>query len=319
MAENEDPVPDQPAYEPIGGGMPGFDDLDDARENPASLGGLQAGFLVRSALATALQAGRSPRFWWGTAAVLGVCWGTGVLLVLAVATGGDLPPESHGWTYMLTAAALVLASCMLAVRWGVRSGSAAPAAADGGGDDGGPLLIWARASAKGLMFAAAAGVFLLLFALWSGPSPAVAGVAFVLMACEVVVFGGIGAGAVRWFEGHWGRILAWGVTGLFLVGNVAAAVALLPAVRSYEPVLVAINIERDGFGQMTSYRCSPEFRGIVEVYHTERIFWLATSAPAEKSGAEMPLAMAGLATQFAAAGILLAGGHRGARRRSVAG
>ncbi|MET3720506.1 MULTISPECIES: hypothetical protein [unclassified Arthrobacter] len=42
---------------------------------------------------------------------------------------------------------------------------------------------------------------------------------------------------------------------------------------------MTINIERDELGEVTSYRCSPEFRGIAEVYHTERIFWLATSNP----------------------------------------
>ena len=99
------------------------------------------------------------------------------------------------------------------------------------------------------------------------------------MVLEVLAFGGIGAGAGRWFEGRRGRILAWGVTALFLVWNIVAVVALLPTVRAYEPVLVAINIERDDLGRVTSCRCSPEFRGIAEIYHTERTFWLATSNP----------------------------------------
>ena len=255
---------------------------------------------------------------------------------------------------MLTAAMLVLVSCVLAVRWGDVRRGAGPDPAEAGVD--GPLLDWARCSAKGLIFASVSVVFLLLLALWSESSPAVAGVSFVLMILEVLVFGGIGAGAARWFEGQRGRVLAWGVAALLLVGNVVAVIALLPSVRAYEPVLVAINIQRDEFGRVVSYRCSPEVRGIAEVYHTERIFWMATSNPMvilaliageaepkenaldwlpgelqnaaegtqvpcvegqeqEKTGAEMPLALIGVGTQSGAAGILLAGGDRAARRR----
>jgi hypothetical protein len=256
--------------------------------------------------------------------------------------------------YMLTAAKLVLVSCVLAVRWGYVRYSAGQNPV--GRTVDGPLLDWACSSAKGLVFASVSVVFLLLLALWSDSSPAVAGVTYVLVMLEVLVFGGIGAGAGRWFEGQRGRVLAWGVAALLLVGNVVAVIALLPSVRAYEPVLVAINIQRDEFGTVTSYRCSPEFRGIAEVYHTERIFWMAASNPMvilaliageaepkenaldwlpgelqnaaegtqvpcvegqerENTGAEMPLALIGVGTQSGAAGILLAGGNRAARRR----
>jgi hypothetical protein len=361
VADEKNPASDQPLYEPIGNGNPRFGNEDDAGGNPAPSGGGQARVLLRSALEAAVLAVRSRRFWWGIAAVIAVCWGAGVLLVIAVVTGGDLPPESHGWTYVLTAAALVLACCVLAVRWGARRVGAVPGAARANPDGrlvDSPLTGWARASAAGVIFAAVAGVFLLLLASWSGSSPAVAGVAFVLMVGESLAFSGIGAGAAGWFGGHRGRILGWAVAGLLLLGNIAAVVALLPAVRAYEPVLVAINIERDDFGRVTSYRCSREFRGFAEVYHTERIFWIATSNPlvilallageaepkenaldwlpgelqnaaegtqvpclegeaAEKTGAEMPLALLGLAIQFGAAGALLAAGHRASQRRPV--
>jgi hypothetical protein len=351
MADEKDSASDEPLYEPIGGGQVQHDDKDDPGD--AFSPGGQARLLVRSALATALVTVRSGRFWWESAAILGVGIGAGTLLVIALVTGGDLPPESHTWVYILTAAMLVLVSCVLAIRWAqARRGAGPDPAAESGVD--GPLLDWARCSAKGLIFATVSVVFLLLLAFWSDSSPAVAGVSFVLIILEVMVFSGIGAGAARWFEDQRGRVLAWGVAALLLVGNVVAVIALLPSVRAYEPVLVAINIQRDDFGRVTSYRCSPEFRGIAEVYHTERIFWMAASNPMvilaliageagpkenalewlpgelqnaaegtqvpcvegqEKTGAEMPLALIGVGTQSGAAGILLAGGHRAARRR----
>ncbi|MDQ5861008.1 MAG: hypothetical protein M3536_01950 [Actinomycetota bacterium] len=353
MADEKYPAADEPLYEPIGAGKIQHDDENDAGDT-SSPGGAQVRLLVRSARAAALLTVRSGRFWWESAAILGACWGTGTLFVIALVTGGDLPPESHAWVYMLTAAMLVLVSCVLAVRWGDVQRGTRPDPAEGSVD--GPLLDWARCSAKGLVFASVSVVFLLLLAFWSESSPAVAGVTYVLMMLEVMVFGGIAAGAARWFEGQWGRALAWGVAALLLVGNVVAVIALLPSVRAYEPVLVAINIQRDELGRVVSYRCSPEVRGIAEVYHTERIFWMATSNPMvilaliageaepkenalgwlpgelqnaaegtqvpcvegqeqEKTGAEMPLALIGVGMQSGAAGILLAGGHRAARRR----
>lgn len=353
MADGNDPAADEPLYEPIGAGKNQYDDEGDAGDT-SSPDGAQVRLLVRSALAAALLTVRSGRFWWESAAILGACWGTGTLLVIALVTGGDQPPESHAWAYMLTAAMLVLVSCVLAVRWGNVRRGAGQDPVEGAVD--GPLLDWARCSAKGLIFASVSVVFLLLLAFWSESSPAVAWVTFLLMMLEVMVFGGIGAGAAQWFEGQRGRALAWGVAALLLVGNVVAVIALLPSVRAYEPVLVAINIQRDEFGTVISYGCSPVFRGIAEVYHTERIFWMATSNPMvilamiageaepkenaldwlpgelqnaaegtqvpcvegqerEKTGAEMPLALIGVGTQSGAAGILLAGGHRAARRR----
>ncbi len=354
VADGKDPPDDEPLYEPIGAGTNQYDGDEDDAGDTSSPGGAQIRLLVGSALATALLTVRSGRFWWGSAAILGLCWGTGTLLVIVLVTGGDLPPESHTWVYMLAAAMLVLASCVLAVRWGNVRRGAGQDPVEGAAD--GPLVDWACSSAKGLVFASVSVVFLLLLAFWSESSPAVAGVTYVLMMLEVLVFAGIGAGAAMWFEGPWGRVLAWGVAALLLVGNVVAVIALLPSVRAYEPVLVAINIQRDEFGTVVSHRCSPELRGIVEVYHTERIFWMATSNPMvilalisgeaeskenafdwlpgelqnaaegsqvpcvegqdqEKTGAEMPLALIGVGTQSGAAGILLAGGHRAARRR----
>jgi hypothetical protein len=286
VADDNGRAADEPLYEPIGAGKNQYDDKGDAGDT-SSPGGAQVRLLVRSALAVALLTVRSGRFWWESTAILGLCWGTGTLLVIAVVTGGDLPPESHTWVYMLTAALLVLVSCVLAVRWGnVRRGVGHSGVGHGGVGHGyvegaadGPLLDWACSSAKGFVFAGVSAVFLLLLAFWSGSSPAVAGVTYVLIMLEVMVFGGIAAGAARWLEGQRGQALAWGVAALLLVGNGMAVIALLPSVRAYEPVLVAINIQRDEFGTVISYKCSPEFRGIAEVYHTERIFWMATSNP----------------------------------------
>jgi hypothetical protein len=66
---------------------------------------------------------------------------------------------------------------------------------------------------------------------------------------------------------------------LLLVGDVVAVVALLPAVRADERVLVAVNIQRDDSGRMVSWECLQGFRAFTEVYHTERIVWMAASNP----------------------------------------
>jgi hypothetical protein len=69
------------------------------------------------------------------------------------------------------------------------------------------------------------------------------------------------------------------MTAFLLLGNVAGVIALLPAVRQYEPARVVINVYRDDLGRIVSYECSPEFSGIVDVFHTERIIWLGVSHP----------------------------------------
>lgn len=350
MADGDNQTASEPQYEPIGQGS---GDLDDGGEGPPSSAGTgQVWSLLRRGFVAGLKSTGSRWYWCWSVAVIVLCCSAGILLVSAAAAVGGLEHDSHGWTCILTAAGLVVACCVLAVRWGARPEVPGPSE----GEAGGPWRGWALATAKGLVFAAAAGLFLVVFAATTGYGPAVAAVSFGLMVGEVVVFAGIGAGAASWLGDWRGPVLAWGMAGLLLVGNVGALVALLPTVRAYEPVLVTINIQRDDLGRITSYSCSPEVSGTSEVDHTERILWLATSNPVvllvllagkadprvdainwmpgqlqtaaegtqvpcvagndgAGTAAGVPLALVGVGTQLAAAGAVLSAGHLAGGRR----
>ncbi|MET4590965.1 hypothetical protein [Arthrobacter sp. 754] len=352
---------EEPVYEAIGPG---------ALNEPAGENGEGAppgAQIARAVLGQALEAGlrsvQSGRFWALTAAAFlgSVC--CGLVLAIVVVTGGDLPPEALTWAYILTAASLIVVSCVVAVRWTINQAAALKGAErdEGpGASAAGPLLDWAAASGRGAAFAAAAGVFLLVLAYLSGSPPALAGVAAAVILLELLVFGAIAAGASAWSNRTAARFVAWTAAITLLVGNVMAVVALLPAVRSYERVVVAVNIERDEYGRPVSWGCLPESKGLAEVYHTERIVWLAAGNPLvifallagqtepredslawlpgelqnaaegsqvpcvegrerQETGAELPLAAAGVALQLGVAGAFLGGGQFAFGRRSGSG
>lgn len=239
----------------------------------------------RAAVLDCLRAVLMVRFWRMSLAVLLASWGAGMLLVIVLVTGGGFQDDSYRWAYILTAATLTVVAALVGVRWGLglRGRPPGPSDSEPGyepGRGGGPLPNWFAASSLGVVFSVAAFVFLQVLAFASGGPVEVAAVAAAVMVMGFVVFGGIGAGAAAWFRPGPARAAACAVTAFLLLGNVVAVVALLPAVRAYEPALVAINIERDDLGRVVRFECSPEFSGITEVFHTERIFWLAGSNPA---------------------------------------
>jgi hypothetical protein len=278
-------------------------------------------------------------------------------LVVAVAAGGGFSPDAAGGVYILTAAALVLVSCVLALSWSCRpERTQTPPALQAAG----PVLDWTVACGRGAVFAMLSGIFLLGLGYATDSSPAVAIAAVSVSLLEFLVFAAIGAGSSWWFSKYTGRVVAWSVAILLLAGNVLAAVALLPAVRTSERVLVAVNIERDPSGRLVSWQCLPELRGAIEVYHTERIVWLAASNPLvlfsllagepgsqddapgwlpgemqnaadgsqvpcvdgqerDRMEAELPLAGVGIAVQVALGGVFLAGGSMAARRLPASG
>jgi hypothetical protein len=276
---------------------------------------------------------------------------------VVVATGGNVPPDAFGGAYILTAAVLVVVSCVLALWWGRHPGITEEGRKRPGA---GPFLHWIVACGRGAVFAALSAFFLLGLALATKSSPALAGVAAGLALLEFLVFGAIGAGTLWWFSKNTGRVAAWSVALLLLAGNVLAVAVLLPAVRTSERVLVAVNIERDDSGRLVSWQCLPELRGSAEVYHTERIAWIAATNPlvlftvlAAESGSqddalawfpgemqnaadgsqvpcvegqerdrtavESPLAAVGIALQLAVGGVFLAGGSIAARRKAASG
>ncbi|MET1085663.1 MAG: hypothetical protein ABWY04_00855 [Arthrobacter sp.] len=236
---------------------------------------VDARVVMSRALVEILGTVRSGRFWWQAIVVLLASLGVALVTVLA-ATAGDVPPEAPGAVYLVTAMVLVVVSCVLAVRWARH-----PAVTDDGRQRPGDALFlgWAVACGRGAVFAALAALFLLGLAFATKSLPVIAGVASVLALLEFLVFGAIGAGTLWCFSKNRGRAVAWSLAFLLLVGNILTVAALLPAVRASERVLVAVNIERDDAGRLVSWQCLPELRGFTEVYHTERIDWIAASNP----------------------------------------
>lgn len=264
---------EEPVYEVIGAGgtIPAAAEDDDSL--PPSPGA--ARMVLRQASVDVARIVVSGRFWWQSATIFLASLAAGLLTVM-VATGGDVPPDASGGVYVLAAAILVPVTCVLAIRWARHRGRTDE---DGESPAEGPFLAWTLACGRGVVFTLLAALFLLCLAYATESSPAVAVIAAAVALWEVLVFAAIGAGTLWWFGKNTGRAVAWSAAFLLLLGNVLAVAALLPAVRTSERVLVAVNIERDGAGQMVSWQCLPELRGFTEVYHTERIAWIAASNP----------------------------------------
>ncbi|WP_159824022.1 hypothetical protein [Arthrobacter sp. 9AX] len=267
---------EEPVYEVIGaGGLGGAGGLSSAgAEDDDGLppGPGAARVLLGQALVDVAGYVRSGRFWWQAILILVVSLGAALLTV--VAAGGDVPPDAPGAAYILTAVVLVVVSCVLAVRWGRH-----PGPAEGGPPPEGLFLRWTVVWGRGAVFAMLSALFLLGLAYATESSPAIAGVAAALVLLEFVVFGAIGVGTSWWFGKIAGRIVAWTSVLVLLAGNMLAVAAMLPAVRSSERVLVAVNIQRDDAGRLVSWQCLPELRGFTEVYHTGRIAWMAAGNP----------------------------------------
>lgn len=288
MDEDEDEL----GYELIGAGTArdglhgaGEWQSGDDQDGGPRLAAGRASLAFRAAVLDCLRAVLTLRFWLMMVAVLLLSWGAGMLLVFVPVTGGDLQGDSHRWAYILTAATLTLVAALVGVRWGLGSRGGATGLPDSEpgsepGRGGGPLRKWFAAASRGVVFSVVAFLFLLVLALASGGPVEVAAVAGAVMVMGFAVFGGIGAGAAAWFRPGVARTAACAIAAFLLLGNVVAVVALLPAVRAYEPALVVINIERNDLGRVVYFECSPEFSGMTEVFHTERIVWLAGSNPA---------------------------------------
>jgi len=133
---------------------------------------------------------------------------------------------------------------------------------------------------RGLIFAVLALTLQLVLAALAGASGRTAVAAALAVAVEFLVFGAIGTGVAALLK-HPVRagILGWVLAIALVAGNVAAVWALMPAVRSEDPVTVAINVKHGPFGEAVAYDCAPEAVGNAEIFHTERIMWLAATNP----------------------------------------
>jgi peptidoglycan/LPS O-acetylase OafA/YrhL len=109
-------------YEAIGAARPSYPGTGEEADPPP--GPVLVRVVVGQAFVSLVQSVRSGTFWWqvGAAFLASLC--AGLLLTIAAAGGGS-PPEVRGWAYMLTAASLVVISCLLALSWAGNRGDTA--------------------------------------------------------------------------------------------------------------------------------------------------------------------------------------------------
>lgn len=293
MADDPQSPPEpvsEPYFEPIGpqstGWLPEQDD-DGARPRGE---GLRAA--VQAAAADWRRALGSLRFW---SVALGTCCAAWV----AVAALVWLPAgaDAAGWlpapvlTYMLALLLLPSAAALVAVHWGMAAyrrlagwralpGVPAPAGLDTSAPAPGLFAAVLAAGMRGPVFGLIVLASLLVQSAVAAQPGTLAAVAAVLAAAEGFLFGALGAAVaalVRNAAG--GAVLGWFLALFLVAGSVAAGALLVPAVRSEEPVTVALNMQRAPDGTLLAYECSRVGAGTSEVYRTERIMWLPAASP----------------------------------------
>ena len=271
----------EPLYEPIGGGWTDRpqDEEDDAGWSPPPEGAASAAF--SQAAGDWLRTIRTVRFWVYTVVFLFGTWMAAAAFIEAATAGaGPGPAENRLWTYLAASAFMPAAASLLAAHWGLLGIRPSPGQQAASLPEHRVLADFLATVARGVVFAALALVLLLVQAGTAGASEAIAGVSAGVIVLEFVVFGAIGAGVSAWLgRPVWAGIAGWTVAGALVVGNVGAVWALLPAVRTEDPVSVVLNIDRGTDGSPVAYECSPEVAGTAEVFHTERIVWLAAANP----------------------------------------
>lgn len=285
MADDDQPAvhpAPEPFYEPIGAnpggtGSPSWEDDDDGGREQVRGGrpGMQL------ALADVVRSIRTARFW---AQAGGAVLGTWAAAAAAVVTFASLGQGSGGYNapmlvYALAATLVPSVAAFLAVAWGMQCHGQAAAAREPA--VGGRILPALLATTfRGLVLAALTFCVLMLQSLAAGGSGAVAAAAAGVTAVEGAVFGAVGVGvaaAVR--KSGPARVAGWVLAGILVAGSAGAAAALVPLVRAVEPVTVAMNVQWGPAGTRQAYECSGVPAGVAEVYHTERIMWLAAISP----------------------------------------
>ena len=268
--------PADAVFELIGGSLPSEPVMVDGGWPPPRV--RSGRWLITQIVREAILAIRSRRFWVDSAVVLlGSSLAAAVIVAVLSGASASGAAETWPWTYVLAAAILPASASMLAVHWGLLGECRRDQHDDGDLGRGLPLL---ATSVRGLIFAVLALTLQLVLAALAGASGRTAVAAALAVAVEFLVFGAIGTGVAALLK-HPVRagILGWVLAIALVAGNVAAVWALMPAVRSEDPVTVAINVKHGPFGEAVAYDCAPEAVGNAEIFHTERIMWLAATNP----------------------------------------
>ncbi|WP_458107546.1 hypothetical protein M1D51_18490 [Arthrobacter sp. R3-55] len=259
----------EPEYEVIGGVIDDQPSGLATPKPPADPSG-GPGVLRVAAGAAWVNTRKSLASWWfWMACMLGTAfaWGMAVTLVRWTESNGWFAAGAAGSTPVIMAAILALAAAVLGAGWGFRHPEGRI-----------PVLLLSGAM-RGAAFAAMAGAALFVVGLNDGGSIALVGAAVVVIVLETALFGLIGAGSRRCFT-HVapGAVLATVLVAFLCVGNVMVTILLLPATAGPDQMSVPVNVQRDASGRTISYLCVGDLRP-VQVEHTDRIAWLATSNP----------------------------------------
>lgn len=279
-----DPVPG-PAVERIGSwldGQPsGQDDDDGARQE-----GPGTPAVLRTVAADLWANVRSLRFWLVTVGPACALWVIALILVWLPGSGSD----PSGWlpapllTFMVALVLLPAAAALVAVHWGMDCyrGRVRPDLPPGEQESGpGVAVLVLAAIMRSLVFVVLVLLGLLAQAAAAGQPAVLAVVSAGVAAAEAVVFGAMGVAAAALVRNAGAaKVLGWLLALFLVVGNVAMAALVAPALRSAEPVTVAINVQRAPDGTLVAYECSPVPAGVQEVHRTEQLWWLVGSNPA---------------------------------------
>lgn len=264
------PARNEPEYEVIGGVI---DDQPSGpgREKPGSGTPQDSGKLLVAAAEAWRDARKSFTSWWfwlACAVGIALAWGTASALVAWAESNGWFEAGKAQAVYVIMAVSLALVAAVLGAGWGFRH------------PNGSILALLLAGAMRGVALAVTGCGALLVVALNVGGPMSLAGAAVVVIVLEAALFGLIGAGSRRCFpKALPGVALTVALVAFLCVGNVVVTILLLPATTGPDLVSVPVNVERDDSGRTVSYLCVGDLRP-VNVEHTDRIAWLATSNPA---------------------------------------
>lgn len=266
------PGREDPDYEVIGGGL-----VDDQRTGadarravpvpPAPAREVLA-VAAREAWRGSLKSTTSWWFWLSCVLGTALAWGAASAMVALGESSGWFTAALPADVFLMMAAFLALSAAVLGTAWGFRCLLDST------------LATLLAGAIRGSAFATVSGASLLALGISVGGPAAFVAAAVVVLVLEVALFGLIGAGSRACFASAIpGVVLAAALVAFLCGGNVVATILLIPGTTGMDQASVPVNVQRDDSGRIISYLCVGNLRP-VEVAHTERVAWLATSNPA---------------------------------------
>ncbi|MFF2346486.1 hypothetical protein [Pseudarthrobacter sp. NPDC058119] len=199
-------------------------------------------------------------------------------MVLLLSAGADEPADwMPASAYLVVALLLPPASAFVAMHWGAARWHPGPRREPSAGL---VTRIILAAIMRSMVFVLLVLTVLLVQAALARQPGGLAAVSAVVAGLEAVIFSGMGAALASLVRNQaWAVAAGWFVAVFLLAGGIGTCALLVPAVRSEEPVTVAMNVQRGQNGVVLAYECSSVPAGTAEVYRTDRIMWLAAPSP----------------------------------------